>query len=96
MLSAFYRDLFNWSMSDGPVIRIAAGIGGPLPGPTGSMRTSDHPGISLYVQVLHIDETLAKAETLGGKVLRQPVLTAGADVAGMLDPEGNRIMLVQQ
>jgi predicted enzyme related to lactoylglutathione lyase len=96
-LSAFYGALFNWSMSEGPNIRIAPGIGGPLPGPGGSIRTSDHPGVSLYVQVLSIKDTLAKAATMGGKTILEPRLTpAGQTVGGMLDPEGNRLMLVEQ
>ena len=94
---AFYGALFNWQMSDGPNIRIAPGVEGPLPGPGGTLRGGAHPGVSLYIQVLDLASTLAKAETLGGKAL-VPVThnPGGASIAGILDPEGNRVMLVQQ
>ena len=97
-LKLFYRDLFNWSMTDGPLIRIAAGIAGPLPGPVGVMRTSDRPGVLLYIQVLDLRTTMAKAETMGGKIILEPVDPPGGGptIAGILDPEGNRLMLVQQ
>ncbi len=96
-LKTFYAELFNWSMTDGPLIRFAPGIGGPLPGPGGSIRNGAHPGVSLYVQVLNLGETIAKAERLGGRPLLPPMDTAGGPtIAGILDPEGNRLMLVQQ
>src|SRR5437879_759972 len=34
----FYRDLFNWDIGDGPIMQIAAGLGGPEPGPAGHIR----------------------------------------------------------
>ncbi len=96
-LRDFYGQLFNWQIGDGPIMRIPAGIGGPQPGPGGHVRQGDHPGVSLYIQVLDLKTTLAKAEQLGGKALSQPVDTPGGQtVAGIADPEGNRIMLVQQ
>jgi hypothetical protein len=96
-LGAFYKELFNWSMTDGPLKRIAPGIGGPEPGPGGTMRTGSHPGVSLYVQVRDLGASLVKAEQLGGTILSQPADTPGGPtIAGLLDPEGNRLMLVQQ
>ena len=96
-LRDFYGQLFNWQIGDGPIMRISAGIGGPQPGPGGNIRQSDHPGVSLYIQVLDLKTSLARAEELGGKVLRQPVDTPGGPtIAGIADPEGNRVMLVQQ
>ena len=95
---AFYGELFNWQIGDGPVMRIPAGIGGPEPGPGGHLRQGDHPGLTLYIQVRDLGSSLAKAEQLGGKVLRQPFDTPGGGptLATITDPEGNRVMLVQQ
>ena len=96
-LSAFYRELFNWSMTDGDPVRIAAGVGGPLPGPIGTMRPGSHTGVSLFVQVRDLRETITRAKALGATVLREPVDTPGwATFAAILDPEGNRLGLVQQ
>ncbi|HLZ71742.1 MAG TPA: VOC family protein [Dehalococcoidia bacterium] len=94
---AFYSRLFNWEIGEGPVMRIPAGVGGPEPGPAGHIRQGDHPGVSLYVQVRDLRGSLKKAEELGGSVLSQPFdLPQGPTIAGIADPEGNRLTLVQQ
>jgi len=36
----FYREMFNWSIGDGPIMSFAAGVGGPEPGPNGHIRGS--------------------------------------------------------
>lgn len=96
-LRAFYAALFNWSIGEGPVMTVPAGVGGPSPGPGGHIRQGAHPGVSLYVQVRDLGASLAKAEELGGRVLSRPVDTPGGQtVAGIADPEGNRVVLVQQ
>lgn len=96
-LRDFYGQLFNWQIGDGPIMRIPAGVGGPEPGPGGHVRQGDHPGVSLYIQVLDLNASVAKAAELGGKVLSQPTDTPGGQtIAGIADPEGNRVMLVQQ
>jgi uncharacterized protein len=93
----FYHRLFNWQIGEGAVMTIPAGLGGPEAGPAGQLRVGDHPGVSLYVQVRDLRESLQQAETLGGRVLREPFATAGGvTLAIVLDPEGNRIVLVQQ
>lgn len=97
-LRDFYARLFNWQIGDGPIMRIPAGVGGPEPGPGGHLRQGDHPGVSLYIQVRDLRASLEKAGQLGGTVLSQPmdVPGGGPTVAGIADPEGNRVMLVQQ
>lgn len=49
-LQAFYAQMFNWQIGDGPIMLIPAGIGGPEPGPGGHIMRGDAPGIVLYVQ----------------------------------------------
>lgn len=96
-LREFYGQLFNWPIGDGPVMRIPAGVGGPEPGPGGHIRQGDHPGVTLFIQVRDLRQSLTNAERLGGRVLSQPVdVPGGPTVAGIADPEGNRVMLVQQ
>ena len=93
----FYRELFNWQIGDGDVMPISAGLGGPEPGPAGHLRAGNHAGLSLYVQVRDLEDSLARAEALGGKRLREPFTTAaGTGLAVIQDPEGNRVVLVQQ
>jgi uncharacterized protein len=96
-IAAFYRELFNWNIADGAIMDIAAGIGGPEPGPAGHIRRSERSGVTLYVQVRDIPETLAKARSLGGEVVLEELqIPGGATLAAITDPEGNPVTLVKQ
>jgi predicted enzyme related to lactoylglutathione lyase len=93
----FYARLFNWSIGDGPIMAIPAGLGGPEPGPAGHIRESGRSGVTLYVQVRHLDESVALVAELGGAVLIEPFdVPGGPTVAFVQDPEGNPLALVQQ
>ena len=94
---AFYRDLFNWPIGDGPIMQIPAGLGGPEPGPAGHVRQGDRSGVTLYVQVRELRQSLERAQSLGGDVVLEPFdVPGGPTLAGISDPEGNPVMLVQQ
>lgn len=96
-LRTFYAELFNWKIGDGPIMPIPAGIGGPEPGPGGHIRGSDRNGISLFVQVRDLRESLDKAAGLGGSILAEPFdLPGQPTLAAIADPDGNPVMLVQQ
>lgn len=97
LLAAFYRELFHWEIGAGPVAQVAAGIGGPDPGPAGHLRQSERSAVVLYVQVRDLRETLDAAVRLGGTVSAEPFQLPGTPtLAGVVDPEGNTVMLVQQ
>ena len=94
---AFYGELFNWTIGDGPIMAIEAGVGGPEPGPNGHLRGSDRSGVTLYIQVADLRASLDQAEALGGVVVAEPFdVPGGPTLAGITDPEGNPVMLVQQ
>lgn len=94
---AFYRALFNWDIGDGPIMNVGAGLGGPEPGPAGHIRQGERPGVHLYVQVLDIRASLARAVELGGLQLSEPFdVPGGPTIAFIADPEGNGLALVQQ
>ena len=94
---AFYAGLFNWVIGEGPIMNIAAGLGGPEPGPGAHIRQSDQPGVTLYVQVGDLRATLDRAVALGGVHVMDPIdLPNGPTLAAIEDPEGNAITLVQQ
>ena len=94
---AFYRDLFNWPIGDGPIMPVPAGLGGPEPGPAGHIRQGDRSGVTLYIQVRDLRRSLEKARRLGGSVVLEPFdVPGGPTLAGIADPEGNPVMLVQQ
>jgi uncharacterized protein len=96
-LAGFYRELFNWDIGEGPVMRIAPGLGGPEPGPGGHLREGSDGGVNLYVQVRDLRASMARAAELGGEVAQEPFqIPGGATFAAVHDPEGNRVVLVQQ
>ena len=96
-LAPFYDELFSWKALDGPVRFFNAGLGGPEPGPAGHFRRSEHHGVTLFVQVRDLEASLAHAEALGGAVTMRPIdVPGGPTIAGITDPEGNPITLVQQ
>jgi predicted enzyme related to lactoylglutathione lyase len=93
---SFYADLFNWNIGEGFIMEIPAGIGGPEPGPSGHIRASDRSGFTLFVQVANLRAALDKSLTLGATVVAEPFdVPDGPTLAGILDPEGNPVMLVQ-
>ncbi len=95
--AAFYRELFNWQVGEGPVIQIPAGLGGPEPGPGGHIRRGDQPAVVLYVQVRDLRASLARAQELGAGLVAEPFdVPGGPTLAAVQDPEGNPLMLVQQ
>ena len=99
-LADFYRQLFGWDIADpdpAGIMRFPAGIGGPEGGVGGHIRGADAPGVSIFVQVLDLDETLRKAEGMGGRAVMQPFdVPGGPTVAQMADPDGNLVGLVKQ
>jgi predicted enzyme related to lactoylglutathione lyase len=93
---AFYSKMFNWDITDGKVMRIPAGVE-PPPSISGQIRQSDTPGVTIFIQVLDLQQSLDRAVALGGTVTHQIRHAPGqASLAGIADPEGNPISLVQQ
>jgi predicted enzyme related to lactoylglutathione lyase len=96
-LRAFYAELFHWNIGDGPIMTVPPGIGGPESGVGGHIRGSDQSRVNLYVQVQDLRSSLDKAVSLGGAVTLEPFdVPGGPTLAGIKDPEGNPLMLVQQ
>lgn len=97
VLDSFYRQMFNWKIGEGPIRQIPAGIGGPENGIGGHMRQSTRSGVTLYIQVKNVIDSLEQAVSLGAKRTKEPFqIPGGALIAGIEDPEGNPVMLVQQ
>ena len=95
--AAFYRQLFNWEIGEGPIMPVPPGLGGPEPGPAGHIRQSDRSGVSLYVQVRDLKASLARTGELGGTVESEPFdVPGGPTLALIRDVEGNPLFLVQQ
>lgn len=94
---AFYEALFSWDIEADGLMSIEAGFGGPEPGPAGHIEQAAAPGVTLYVQVRDLAETMARAVELGGAVTQEPFQFPGTPtLAFIADPEGNPLGLVQQ
>jgi uncharacterized protein len=94
---AFYAALFSWDISDGPIMGFRAGLGAPEAGPAGHIREGKRSGVTLYIQVRDLTESLAKTVELGGAVVLERLqVPGGATLAAITDPEGNPVTLVQQ
>lgn len=94
---AFYAGMFNWDIGDGPIMTIPAGIGGPEPGPAGHILQAGAAGVSLYIQVRDLEASIERAVALGGQAVGAPFpVPNGPTIATIVDPEGNRVTLVQQ
>jgi predicted enzyme related to lactoylglutathione lyase len=78
-------------------MNIPAGVGGPQLAPGGHIRAGDQPGVSLYVQFRDLDESIRRTAELGGRVVCERLqVPDGATLSVIEDPEGNRVILVQQ
>ena len=100
-LQEFYKELFGWEIdANNPMNygRVSPGIGGPEEGIGGGITSSDSaPMVTIYVQVVSLEETLKKAESLGGKTVMPPMdLPDAPTMAQLSDLEGNIIGLVKQ
>jgi hypothetical protein len=95
----FYAQMFNWSIGDAPLMPISPGIGGPPPEALSGniFKHEGRSGFSLYIQVRDLRASMAQATELDGTVLSQPFdVPGGPTIAAITDPEGNRLVLVQQ
>jgi predicted enzyme related to lactoylglutathione lyase len=93
----FYRRLCHWHIGDGPIRWVDPGLGGPESGPAGHFRQGEHPSVTLYVQVRDLGVSLAMVPDLGGRIIQEPFdVPEGPTLAGIEDPEGNPVVLVQQ
>ncbi len=96
-IRAFYASLFNWEIGEDRAMNIPVGVGPPEPGPAGHIRASESSRVVLYIQVRDLRESLDRAVALGGAVTHEPRHRPGsASIAGITDPEGNPVVLVQQ
>jgi predicted enzyme related to lactoylglutathione lyase len=94
-LQRYYADLFGWSidasnpMKYGMVQATAPGIGGGVAGSQDGSAV-----VTFYVETDDLKGTLAKAESLGGKTVQEPMdIPDGPTIALFADPQGNVIGL---
>ena len=103
-LQAYYSELFDWELDadnemgygvvarEGNTSPEGVGIGGGVAG--GPPGYAGH--VTFYVEVPDVEESLAKAESLGGKRIMGPdQVMEGLEIGQFADPEGHVIGLIK-
>jgi predicted enzyme related to lactoylglutathione lyase len=96
----FYGELFGWTITSDPAMEGYAlvdtgngedAVGGGIGAPSGPGET----GVKIYLRVDDLQAYLAKAESLGGKRLVEPMALPGefGTIAVVADPDGNPVGL---
>ena len=100
--SEFYAKLFGWTIKEmGPEMngyRVASigndGVGGIMATPPEAKGMP--PAWGVYVTVKNLDETLASATQLGGKICMEPMDIPGVGrMAVFSDPQGATLSVIQ-
>lgn len=99
----FYRQLFGWqvetmNMADGPyhVVKVGdAAVGGVMQMPPPAAAGGMPPTWGVYVTVSDVDQSVAQAVQLGGKLIHGPmdVPTVGR-LAVIADPQGAVVNII--
>jgi predicted enzyme related to lactoylglutathione lyase len=89
----FYQRLFGWKISPVDKKMAYAGIRKTgTGGISGGIAGTNSRGVTMYVGVKNVAETLKKVKKVGGKVTRKPVTIPGMGTIGWFrDPAGNEI-----
>ena len=99
----FYEGLFSWKFTllpgPQPYYLISTSHPDGTPGIGGGMSGGSGPanGITNFIGVASVEESLSKVVQLGGRILQPPSEVPGWGVMAVcLDSEGNRIGLFQE
>jgi uncharacterized protein len=92
--SQFYSSLFGWGAQPmGPALTIQTGSQEGIQGHYTALGHEPQHYTIFYVQVESIEDSLAKAEALGGKTIVPKVDLPSGSFAWFSDPDGNTIGL---
>jgi predicted enzyme related to lactoylglutathione lyase len=97
-LRQFYGDLFGWTFDviapiDYGVARTGDGRG--IMGGVGKTFSGTRPWVTFYTETPDVTASLAKAETLGGKVITPRTVLPDVILGIFEDPEGHVLGLVE-
>ena len=90
---AFYADLFGWTLDPkGPGYAL---VTTPDGGPNGAVMEAETPGLTLGIAVTDLDETLAKVDAAGGRIVMPATDNGWVKKAQISDPDGNTVTLIE-
>jgi hypothetical protein len=94
---AFYRELFGWTVNEdenSPAAMVHTGTDAGIQGHVTALGHEPHHYMNMYVLCDTLEDTVAKAEKLGGKVLVPPTDVPGMGrFAWIADVEGLQVGL---
>lgn len=97
-LRQFYGDLFGWTFDVLPQVDygvVKTGDARGVMGGIGKAQPGEAPWVTFYTETPDVTASLAKAETLGGKVIAPRTEVPGAIIGVFQDPEGHILGLVE-
>jgi predicted enzyme related to lactoylglutathione lyase len=97
-LRQFYGSLFGWTFDVLPQVDygvVKTGDTRGVMGGVGKTSPGARPWVTFYTETPDVTASLAKAETLGGKVIAPRTEVPGAIIGIFEDPEGHVLGLVE-
>ena len=91
--SAFYREVFGWTIDAGPMGAINTGSASGIQGHIAALGHEPHQFTHFYIQTDDIPASLKQIEAAGGKIIVPPVEIPNGTFAWFSDSEGNTIGL---
>jgi predicted enzyme related to lactoylglutathione lyase len=91
--SAFYHQVFDWTIDSGPLGTIDTGSKTGIPGHIVSLGHEPHQFINFYIETEDVKASLAKVEAAGGKTLVAPIELPTGTFAWFTDIGGNMVGL---
>ena len=89
----FFGELFGWSYSDGAYpgyTFVDTGVDGALPTAISPLQGDDD-AVLFFVGVQDVEETLAQAERLGGRIVQSAQSVPGVTFGVLADKQGHLI-----
>ena len=91
--SAFYQNVFGWSIDPGPMGPINTHSTEGIAGHITALGHEPHQFTHFYIQTDDVAASLKQIEGAGGKTLVPPVPISTGTFAWFTDPEGNTVGL---
>lgn len=96
-MKGFYSGLFDWKLNDMeamPYTGVDTG-GAGIPGGIGQAPEGNDGHVTFYVEVDDVAASLARAESLGGTKVMEPMPIPSGTIALFADPEGKVVGLMK-
>ena len=91
--SAFYTDVFGWTIEPGPAGMIDTGSSAGIPGHVAALGHEPHQFTHFYIETEDVAASLSEVEKAGGATIVPPVDIPSGTFAWFSDPEGNTVGL---